>query len=86
MAKNKGTAERAVLTVRETADVLGIGMNQTYEAIRAGQIPNIRINEKRILVPRVALKKMLAGAEAKGDARRGPRALAWDPRSTCAAA
>jgi hypothetical protein len=63
MAKNKSVAERAVLTVRETADVLGIGINQAYEAIKAGQIPNIRINEKRILVE--ALNKMLAGTESK---------------------
>ena len=39
MTKNKGAAERAVLTVRETADILGIGINLAYEAIRAGQIP-----------------------------------------------
>jgi excisionase family DNA binding protein len=65
MAKNKGAAERAVLTVREAADVLGIGINQAYEAIRARQIPSIRISEKRIIVPRVALEKMLAGEEGK---------------------
>ena len=65
MTKNKGAAERAVLTVREAADVLGIGINQAYEAIKAGQIPNIRINEKRILVPRAALERMLANAEIK---------------------
>ena len=56
---------RLTYTVRETADVLGIGVNQTYEAIKAGQIPGIRINEKRIIVPRVALEKMLAGEEGK---------------------
>lgn len=64
MAKNKGAAERAVLTVREAADVLGIGVNQAYAAVKAGQIPSIKINEKRIIVPRAALEKMLAG-EAK---------------------
>jgi Helix-turn-helix domain len=65
MAKNKGAAERAVLPVRETADVLGIGVNQCYAAIKDGQIPHIKINEKRLLVPRVALNKMLASAEGK---------------------
>ena len=65
MATNKGAAERAVLTVRETADILGIGINQTYEAIRAGQIPHIRVNEKRLIVPRAALEKMLASAWGK---------------------
>ena len=62
MAKNKGAAERTpLLTVRETADVLGIGVNQAYAAVKAGQIPSIKINEKRIIVPRAALEKMLAG-------------------------
>ena len=65
MAKNKGAAERAVLTVKETADMLGIGINQAYAAIKAGQIPHIKINEKRLIIPRVALEKMLASVEAK---------------------
>ena len=45
--------------------MLGIGINQAYEAIKAGQIPYIKVNEKRIIVPRVALNRMLASAEAK---------------------
>ena len=65
MAKNKGAAERAVLTVKETADILGIGINQAYAAIKDGKIPYIKVNEKRLLVPRVALDKMLASVEAK---------------------
>jgi excisionase family DNA binding protein len=59
MAKRKGDTERAVLTVKETADVLGIGLNQAYEAIRSGAIPSLKIG-KRIIVPRVALEKKLA--------------------------
>ena len=49
-----------VLTVKETAKVLGLGLNQTYEAIRGGLIPSMRIG-KRIIVPRAALHKKLAG-------------------------
>jgi excisionase family DNA binding protein len=49
-----------VLTVKETAKVLGLGLNQTYEAIRCGLIPSMRIG-KRIIVPRAALHKKLAG-------------------------
>jgi excisionase family DNA binding protein len=65
MAKKKAATERLVLTVQEVADALGIGINQAYDAIRSGQIPSIRINEKRLIVPRVALEKMLASVEAK---------------------
>jgi excisionase family DNA binding protein len=49
-----------VLTVKETAKALGLGLNQTYEAIRCGLIPSMRIG-KRIIVPRAALHKKLAG-------------------------
>lgn len=65
MAKKKAATERLVLTVQEVADALGIGISQAYDAIRSGQIPSIRINEKRLIVPRVALEKMLASVEAK---------------------
>jgi excisionase family DNA binding protein len=61
VAKNKGAAERAALTVREAADILGLGINQTYEGIRAGQIPSIKVG-KRIIVPRAALEKKLEAA------------------------
>jgi excisionase family DNA binding protein len=49
-----------VLTVRETAKELGLGINQTYAAIRAGIIPSLRVG-RRIIVPRVALNKKLGG-------------------------
>jgi excisionase family DNA binding protein len=59
MSKKRADADhRVVLSVRETADTLGIGLNQAYEAIRAKKIPSLRIGQ-RILVPRVALEKML---------------------------
>jgi excisionase family DNA binding protein len=51
-------------TVEEAARKLGIGRNSCYEAARTGQLPSIRIG-KRILVPRVALERMLAGASEK---------------------
>ena len=57
MTKEAG-AKRATLTVRETADILGIGVNQAYEGIARGEIPSFRIG-KRIIVPRVAIEKKL---------------------------
>jgi hypothetical protein len=47
-------------SVRQTAKQLGIGVNQAYEAVRRGQIPNIIIG-KRILVLREPLKRILQG-------------------------
>ena len=55
--------DRATYTVRETATKLGIGFNQTYQAIGRGEIPALRIGG-RILVPRVALDRLLENAAA----------------------
>lgn len=57
---------RATITVDEAASLLGIGRNTAYEAIRAGQIPALRLG-RRLLVPVPALLRMLEGAEAPFD-------------------
>lgn len=48
----------------ETAKELRLSRNGTYEAIRRGEIPSIRIG-RRIVVPRVALQKKLLGESAE---------------------
>ena len=58
--------KRATLSVEETAEVLGIGRNSAYEGVRTGQIPSIRIG-KRILVPRIALERILENAGSQPD-------------------
>ena len=56
------------LTMRETAGLLGLGINTCYEAARRGDIPSIRIG-RRLVVPTQALRGLLDVA-AK-DARVG---------------
>jgi len=51
--------QRMTVTVEEAATILGVGRNKAYEAARNGEIPTIRIG-KRVLVPRAALKRLLA--------------------------
>ena len=51
-------SERLTMSVPEAARSLGIGRNQGYEAVRAGTIPSVKIG-KRLLVPVVALERML---------------------------
>lgn len=58
-----GDREVQTYTVPEAARKLGIGRNSAYEAVRSGEIPSIRIGG-RILVPRLALDRMLAGEAA----------------------
>jgi excisionase family DNA binding protein len=67
--------EKLVLSVEEARRILGLSRGLTYEAIRNGEIPSIRIGH-RILVPKAALERLLAvsgnaipesGAKASAD-------------------
>lgn len=51
------------LTIAEAARQLRIGKNAAYDAAHRGEIPTIRIG-KRLLVPRAAFEKLLAGDAA----------------------
>ena len=62
-------AERATLSVVETASIMGVSKNVAYEAVRRGEIPSIRLGG-RILVPRAALERLLeTGSRANAAAR-----------------
>jgi excisionase family DNA binding protein len=58
--------ERMAYSVEEAGERLGLGRNSTYEAIRRRQIPSIRIGG-RILVPKLALERLLSEASAPAD-------------------
>lgn len=64
------TSERATVTVEEAARILGLGRSTTFEAVRTGRIPSIRISPRRIVIPRRALENLLAGNETAGDKAR----------------
>lgn len=59
-------SERLTVSVEEAARLLGIGRNGAYQAVRAGQIPVIRIGA-RILVPKAALQEMLSTAASANE-------------------
>jgi excisionase family DNA binding protein len=50
--------KRLCITVPEAAELLGISRNFAYELVKRGELPSRRFG-KRILIPRVALEKML---------------------------
>jgi putative molybdopterin biosynthesis protein len=50
-----------VLTMDEVAEVMRIGRNSAYEAVRSGQLPSRTIGRRKV-VPREALRAYLAGA------------------------
>jgi excisionase family DNA binding protein len=61
--------ESLTLSVDQTAKLLGLSRNGAYEAIARGDVPSIRIG-RRLLVPRVALERMLCDA-GNGPDQRG---------------
>jgi excisionase family DNA binding protein len=72
--------EPATYSIREVSKILGIGLNQTYLAAERGALAPIAIRVgRRILIPKAALRRLLAGEPviqhpdhgASGDA--GPR-------------
>lgn len=50
--------ERLTLSVAETADHLGIGRNRTYDLVKSGEIPSVRIG-RTIRVPYEPLRRWL---------------------------
>ena len=58
--------QRITMTVEAAAVVLGISRATAYDAVSRGEIPCIRIG-RRILIPKVALERLLDGAEADGE-------------------
>ena len=48
--------QKLVLTVEQTAEILGISNPTAYKGVEKGVIPSIRIG-RRILIPKAALEK-----------------------------
>ena len=51
----------AVLTIPETALLLRCCEKTVWRGIQSGHIPSLRIHGRKIVVPRPALDKLLAG-------------------------
>ena len=50
----------ATITVEQAGQALGISRNSAYAAAKAGELPVIKIG-RRLLVPKVAFERLLAG-------------------------
>ena len=57
---------RPVMTVTDAASVLCISRASAYEAVKAGEIPSIRLG-RRIVIPTAALLRMLGFDEHAPD-------------------
>ena len=63
--ETKGKTERLTMTVEEAGEALGISRATSYLLANTGGIPAIRIGERRLVVPRAALERMLDEAGKK---------------------
>ncbi len=62
--------DREAYSVRETSKKLGLGLTPTWNAVRRGDIASVRIG-RRVLVPRAAIERLLAGNVPKPPAHTG---------------
>ncbi len=60
--------DKAVLSVAECGAMLGLSRNATYNACLSGALPHLKIG-KRLLIPKVAIEKMLAECQVKAGAK-----------------
>lgn len=58
----KEDIQPATMTVAEAARVLGIGRQTAYDLVRRGELPALRLGKRRLVVPKVALERLLATA------------------------
>ena len=56
---NLDLTEPLCISIPEAAKLLGISRNTGYEMVRLGQLPTIRCGQRRLVVPKAALMKML---------------------------
>ena len=54
--------ETLCISVTAAAKMLGVSRNTGYEMARLGQLPTIRCGQRRLVVPKAALMKMLQEA------------------------
>ena len=65
LKKNLDLSEPLCISVPAAARMLGVSRNTGYEMARLGQLPIIRCGQRRLLVPRAALLKMLEETKGK---------------------
>ena len=65
LKKDSVLAESLCVSVPTAARMLGVSRNTGYEMARLGQLPTIKCGQRRLVVPKAALKKMLEEPKGK---------------------
>ena len=58
-----GEMEKQTYSVAEAGQILGLGRNGAYDAVKRGEIPVIRFGKRRLRVPKAAVERLLQGAQ-----------------------
>ena len=56
---DSGLNGKLAYSIPEACKVLGLGRTTLYKLVRAGEIPCVRIGEKRLLIPADAMREWL---------------------------
>jgi excisionase family DNA binding protein len=62
--KDSEKKERLTLTPRESMRLTGFGQNHTYDLLKRGELPSIRVG-KRFFIPKSALQRWLESCGEK---------------------
>ena len=54
--------EKLTMTVEEAGELLGISRATAYALAKQGRLPVIRISDRRLIIPKVALQRLLSEA------------------------
>jgi len=52
---------KLVYSIREAAGLLGISRGLCYSLVKQGKIPSLSLGERRVVIPKAALERMLEG-------------------------
>jgi len=66
------TTTQQVLSVAESARVLGLSRNSIYRLAQAGKIRTAHTGVRRVLLPRAEIERVLRGEGAATDAAHEP--------------
>lgn len=77
MARGSDGSAPLVLTVKETARLLRLSRNKTYELVAQGCIPHVRLG-RRVLIPRFGLEEWLR--REAGLAQAPPSVVSFGPQ------
>lgn len=64
------TVHRLTYTVEEAARLFGISRGLAYELVKSGDLPAVRLG-RRLVVPRMVVERLLAGAGVDGPGQEG---------------